>query len=376
MTKTIEFGWHLPTGGDGKYVGVPNEREGSLDYIVEVAQASEKAGFEFILIPTGGTCTDAFLAGTVVAATTTILKPLVAVRPGLMSPVVLARMATSLDYLSNGRALLNIVSGGNPQDLQAYGDPLYNLHDERYKRTSEFVSALKQLWECAETGETTTFKGQYVSFQHSTCYPAAVQAPQIPLYFGGSSTVAKQVAAEIADVYLMWAEPLQMIQEQIQQMEQHVQAYYEQTGIVKKTMKYGLRVQVVVRETSEQAWKDARDIISQVDEETLQQAAERQAAITSTNQKRQSSLWHQSAEDDFVIGPNLWAGISRIRPGGSVVLVGSVDEVIERIVEFVDIGISSFIFSGYPHLEEVVICGELLLPKLKEILASRQLQSS
>ncbi|WP_338044702.1 LLM class flavin-dependent oxidoreductase [Paenibacillus periandrae] len=206
---------------------------------------------------------------------TKILKPLIAVRTCLIAPVLAARMAASLDYISNGRALLNIVKGGATNDLKATGDPLANAHDERYERTVEFLQIIKGVWENSRIeyqsimADTETdqgqqkmnFKGTYYELEEAASFPPPVQSPHPPIYFAGSSPAARKVAAEFADVYLFWAEPLEWVEEQIKELE-HVRGQLsEQTG-VKRRPRYGMRAQVLVRDTEEAAWKAAWQIIS------------------------------------------------------------------------------------------------------------------
>ncbi|WP_019007429.1 LLM class flavin-dependent oxidoreductase [Cohnella laeviribosi] len=384
VKPNVEFGWYLPTTGDGKYIGIKPEREASLDYLIEVAQTAEAAGFEFALIPTGGNCIDAWVVGSAVASHTKTLKPLVAARPGLIAPVLTARMAASLDRLSGGRALINVVTGGTPDDLRATGDPLFNDHDGRYERTLEFLQIVKQAWEESHDFNLEAylksggkagvhFKGRYFEVEGGVSYPAPVQRPHPPLYFGGSSPAGKRVAAEVADVYLMWAEPLEMIKQQIAETESYVRQLYEQKGI-RRQLRYGLRAQLVVRETEEEAWNAAREIISKVDPRVLAAAEALQGRTDATNQQRQTKIWKESEAKDYVIGPNLWAGLSRIRGGGAVAFVGTPEQVSDRLLEFVDAGISSFILSGYPHVEEARIAGQSLLPLIKKKLENRQAQ--
>ncbi|GMA61285.1 LLM class flavin-dependent oxidoreductase [Alicyclobacillus fastidiosus] len=382
ISSNVEFGWFIPTTGDGAYIGVQPERESTLDYMLQVAKAAEDGGFTFALIPTGGVCTDAWVVGSAIAAHTKILKPLVAMRPGLIGPVLAARMAASLDQISNGRALVNVVTGGSPDDLIATGDPLAHKHDERYDRTLEFLQIVKGVWTNsarASQGESKSrvatyasterldYSGKYYQLEGAISYPAPVSHPHPPLYFGGSSPAGKRVAAQVADVYLMWAEPLEWIKEQIHEVETYRHELHGQAG--GSRLRYGLRAQVVVRETEEEAWEAARKIISKVSPADLEVAKQRVARTDATNQTRQNELWKQSQSDDFVIGPNLWAGLSAIRGGGAVAFVGTPEQISDRLLEFVDIGISSFVLSGYPHLEEATRFGESVLPLLKEKLA-------
>ncbi|TDF98120.1 LLM class flavin-dependent oxidoreductase [Paenibacillus piri] len=366
MSFPISFGWFIPTTGDGRYVGVPAERESTTAYMVQVAQAAERAGYEFTLIPTGGACVDAWVIGSWIAAHTTKLKPLVAMRPGLMNPVLAARMAASLDKLSDGRALINVVTGHYAEDLKAMGDALYDRHDDRYNRTREFLEVVKGVWQ--EQG--FDYEGEHYQVTGGSCQPPVVQSPHPPLYFGGSSPAGKRVAAEVADVYLMWIEPLEWIQSQIEEMKGYLHELAERKG-VKRSLRYGLRAQVIVRETEEEAWKQAEEIISKASPEVKAAAEQRHANTDATNQRRQIELFQQSKASNHIIGPNLWSGLSAIRGGGAVAFVGTPDQVSDRILEFYDLGVTTFILSGYPHLEEAQTTGDLLLPLVRRKLAQR-----
>lgn len=386
ISTNVEFGWFIPTTGDGPYIGVQPERESTLDYMVQIAKAAEDGGFSFALIPTGGICTDAWVVGSAIVAHTKYLKPLVAMRPGLIAPVLAARMAASLDQISNGRALINVVTGGSPDDLIATGDPLAHEHDKRYERTLEFLQIVKGVWTNSARAtqgqskaqmatyastERLGYSGNYYVLEGAISYPAPVQRPHPPLYFGGSSPSGKRVAAEAADVYLMWAEPLEWIKEQIREVEAYRREVHDQTN--GSGLRYGLRAQVVVRDTEEEAWEAARKIISKVSPADLETAKQRVTRTDAINQTRQNELWQQSQSDDFVIGPNLWAGLSAIRGGGAVAFVGTPEQISDRLLEFVEIGVSSFVLSGYPHLEEATRFGETVLPLIKEKLASSRI---
>lgn len=371
----VEFGWFIPTTGDGKHIGVKPERESTLEYMIQVAQTAEQAGFEFALIPTGNSCIDAWIVGSALAAQTRTLKPLVAMRPGLIAPVLAARMGASLDRISGGRALINVVSGGYPDDLRVTGDPLYHDHDARYDRTREFLNIVKQVW--TESHDFSVegflrsgrragvhFEGEYYQIEGGVSQPAPVQKPHPPLYFGGSSPAGKRVAAETADVYLLWAETIQQIREQIEEVESYLSEQRNTKGI-NRTLRYGLRAQLVVRDTEEEAWAAAREITSLAPPELLNVVDQVQSKTDAINQQRQTELWKKSQDNDYVIGPNLWAGLSRIRGGGAVAFVGTPDQVSDRLLEFVDAGISTFVLSGYPHVEEAQIAGDKLLPLFK-----------
>ncbi|MFD1955358.1 LLM class flavin-dependent oxidoreductase [Paenibacillus thailandensis] len=371
--SSVQIGWFIPTTGDGEFIGVPPERKPTDDYLIKVARAAEEAGYEFALIPTGGDCLDSWVVGSWVASHTNKLKTLVAMRPGLMNPVLSARMAATLDQMSGGRVLINVVAGHYKEDLKATGDKLHNSHDDRYARTKEFMEIVKGVWAQSHDPSQPGFdySGSYYELEGGMCKPPVVQRPHPPLYFGGSSEAGKRTAAEIADVYLMWTEPLDWIKEQIAGMKGYLKELDETKGI-RRELKYGIRAQIVVRETEEEAWAAAWRIISRVDRETLDERAKLHAESDAVNQKRQMELWSRSQKENYMIGPNLWSGLTAVRGGGGVAFVGTPEQISDRLLEFVDAGVSTFILSGYPHLEEAQISGRLLMPLLRRKLAERE----
>lgn len=382
VSEKIQFGWFLPTSGDGRYVGTAPEREATLPYLIQVAQMAERSGLEFVLIPTGGACLDSWVVGSAVISHTTSLQALVAVRPGLIAPVLAARMAASLDQLSGGRAMINVVTGSSVQDLEQLGDPLAHAHDERYERAKEYMQVMKLAWSgtggtaysefsdrgsdlAAAADSEAVFAGKYYQFHGPVNIPVAVQQPHPPLYLGGSSPVARQTAAEHADTYLMWGEPPEWIAGQIAEMEQVQEQYLVETGI-KRKVRYGLRAQVLIRDTEEEAWDAAWKLISFASEDKLQQAKRDFTQTDASGQRRQNELREQSAADNFVIGPNLWSGLSLVRSGGAMLIVGTAEQVTDVLIRYAEIGISTFILSGYPHLEEADNFGHKVLPLFRQ----------
>ncbi|SFK95247.1 alkanesulfonate monooxygenase [Paenibacillus sp. 1_12] len=391
LQNEIRFGWFLPTAGDGTYVGVAPEREPTLEYLIKVAQTVEQAGFEFVLIPTGGACLDAWVVGSAVMSHTQTLRPLVAVRPGLVAPVLAARMAAALDILSGGRAMINVVTGSSIQDLEELGDPLAHDHDGRYVRAQEYLEVMKQALSQADgltaseftkddsskqtddrsKTEPQPFQGQYYQFKRAATTPLPIQKPYPPFYLGGSSPSAKRTAVEYADTYLMWGEPHDWIGQQIAEVEAIRAEYLEDTGIDRE-LRYGLRAQVLIRDTEEAAWAAAWDSISKVSSETRKHAQAAFAKTDATNQQRQNELREQSQDNGFVVGPNLWTGLSTVRSGGAILIVGTADQVADRLVEYAELGVSTFILSGYPHLEEGENFGKHVMPLFREKWKQKQ----
>jgi alkanesulfonate monooxygenase len=278
------------------------------------------------------------------------LKFLVALRPSVVSPTVAARQAATLDRLSNGRALFNLVTGSDPEELA--GDGVFLDHTERYEASAEFT----RVWRRVLEGETVDYEGKHIRVKGAKLLFRPVQQPRPPLYFGGSSDVAQDLAAEQVDLYLTWGEPPHLVKEKIEQ----VRAKAAAQG---RTVRFGIRLHVIVRETNEEAWQAANRLISQLDEDTIAKAQAAFARTDSVGQHRMAAL-HGGKRDRLEISPNLWAGVGLVRGGAGTALVGDGPTVAARINEYAALGIDSFIFSGYPHLEEAYRVGELLFPHL------------
>ncbi|MDT3764759.1 FMNH2-dependent alkanesulfonate monooxygenase [Priestia filamentosa] len=348
----MEILWFIPTHGDGRYLGTQvGGREADHTYFRQVAQAADRLGYTGVLIPTGKSCEDPWLTAAALAAETQRLKFLVAVRPGLMLPSVAARMTSTLDRISNGRLLINVVTGGDPVELA--GDGVFLSHDERYEATDEFL----KVWRSLLKGDKVHFEGKHVSSQGGELIFPPVQQPTPPVYFGGSSEAGQNVAAEHSDVYLTWGEPPEQVKEKIKSVR-------EKAAKEGRTVKFGIRLHVIVRETNEEAWATANKLISYLDDEIIEQAQQRLSRHDSTGQNRMADLHKKGKEADLEISPNLWAGIGLVRGGAGTALVGDAETVAARIREYQEIGIESFIFSGYPHLEESYRFAELVFPLL------------
>ena len=252
--------WFIPTGGDGRYLGTSYlGRASNFDYLKQIAQAVDALGYEGALLPTGANCEDAWIVASSLIPLTRRMKFLVAVRPGLISPTLAARMAATFDRVSGGRLLINVVTGGNPQELA--GDGLHLDHDERYEVTDEFLT----VWRSIMSGNTVDFEGKHIKVKGGRLLFPPVQATYPPLYFGGSSPVARQVAAKHVDMYLSWGEPPEQVAEKISAVRQQA---WEQG----RSVRFGIRMHVIVRETEEEAWEAAERLISKLDDDTVARA--------------------------------------------------------------------------------------------------------
>ncbi|KNC92360.1 FMNH2-dependent alkanesulfonate monooxygenase [Trabulsiella odontotermitis] len=348
---SLNLFWFLPTHGDGHYLGSDEgARPVDHDYLQQIAQAADRLGFTGVLIPTGRSCEDAWLVAASMIPVTRRLKFLVALRPSVISPTVAARQAATLDRLSNGRALFNLVTGSDPQELA--GDGVFLDHTARYEASAEFTHIWRRLLE----GETVDFDGKYQRVRGAKLLFPPIQQPRPPLYFGGSSDVAQDLAAEQVDLYLTWGEPPEQVKEKIAQVREKAARHGRQ-------VRFGIRLHVIVRETNEEAWQAADRLISHLDDEIIAKAQAAFAQTDSVGQHRMAAL-HNGRRENLEISPNLWAGVGLVRGGAGTALVGDGPTVAARINEYAALGIDSFILSGYPHLEEAYKVGELLFPHL------------
>ncbi|TBR57082.1 FMNH2-dependent alkanesulfonate monooxygenase [Mastigocladus laminosus UU774] len=343
--------WFIPTHGEGRYLGTAiGGRAVNFDYWRQIAQAVDHLGFTGALLPTGRYCEDAWILASTLVTHTKQMKFLVAIRPGLMSPGVAARMAATFDRISGGRLLINVVTGGDPVELA--GDGLHLSHDDRYELTDEFLTVWRQI----AAGEISDFQGDYLNIQGGKLLFPPVQKPHPPLWFGGSSPIAQRIAAKHVDAYLTWGESPQQVREKIASVRQLAEA----EG---RTLRFGIRLHVIVRETESQAWDAANDLIRYVDEQAIANAQQAYLRMDSEGQRRMQQL-HNGSRQALEISPNLWAGIGLVRGGAGTALVGDPDTVAKRMLEYTELGIDTFIFSGYPHLEEAYRVAELLFPLL------------
>lgn len=342
--------WFIPTHGDGRYLGTSvGGRSTDLSYLQQIAQAVDRLGFGGVLIPTGRSCDDAWIVASTLISVTKRLKFLVAIRPGVMSPSVAARMAATFDRLSGGRLLVNVVAGGDPVELA--GDGLHLDHTERYQLTDEFLTAWREI--CSGSSD---FKGEYYDIRDGRLLFTPIQKPHPPLWFGGSSLIGQQVACKHVDTYLTWGEPPAQVAEKIAS----VRKIAEQEG---RLIKFGVRLHVIVRETRSEAWEAANNLIRYVEDDAIAKAQQIYARMDSVGQRKMSEL-HGGKRDHLEVSPDLWAGVGLIRGGAGTALVGDPDTVAKRLLEYQDLGVESFILSGYPHLEESYRVAELLFPRL------------
>lgn len=343
--------WFLPTHGDGRYLASDvGARHVTLNYLSQIARAADELGYFGVLLPTGKSCEDSWVIASAMVPLTQRLRYLVAVRPGLSEPSMTARMAATLDRLSGGRLLINVVVGGDPTEL--HGDGVWLAHDDRYVATDEYL----RVWRAMLAGETVDFEGKHIKVKGGKLLFPPVQSPHPPLYFGGSSEAGQNVAAEQVDVYLTWGEPPAGVGEKIA----HMRELAFRRG---RTLSFGIRLHVIVRETEQEAWAAAESLIRHVDDAAIALAQKTFARFNSVGQQRMARL-HGGSRDKLEISPNLWAGVGLVRGGAGTALVGNPEQVAARMKEYMALGIDRFILSGYPHLEECYRFAELVFPLL------------
>jgi alkanesulfonate monooxygenase len=355
----VKFHWFLPTQGDGRGLietgdappaGVAGGlREASIGYLSRVATAAEDLGFEAALTPTGGWCDDAWVVTAMLSETSERLKFLIAFRPGLVAPTLAAQMAATFQWHSQGRLLLNVVTGGDASEQRAFGDFLEK--EARYQRTAEFLEIVRRLWD----GETVDYAGEHLRVEGATIHRLPDPRPEI--YFGGSSPAGIEVAASHVDVYLTWGEPPAAVAEKIER----VRAAAADRG---REVRFGIRLHTISRDDASAAWAEAERLLASVPAATIAQVQAKLRRSESEGQRRMTEL-HGGRTDDLEVSPNLWAGVGLGRGGAGTALVGSHAEVAERIEEYADAGIEEFVLSGYPHLEELYWFGEGVLPLLE-----------
>lgn len=343
----IEISWFgALCDDDYKQLGVVQpELQSSWDHCSAIVRAAEEAGFDNILLPSGydlGIDTVSFASS--IAPSLTQMKLLVAVRCGEVWVPQLARQLATLNQTLNGRLNINIISSEMP------GESLNG--PARYRRTTETMQALRALM----NGQRVDVDGEFLQLHLDAPRICKETAPCPPFYFGGLSDEARETAAQDADVYLMWPDTEVAIADIISDMTRRA-AHYG------RTLKFGYRVHVVVRETEEEAFAAASHLISAVDAETGNAIRSRSLDSTSVGVRRQAELRDAASSDGF-IEDNLWTGIGKARSGCGAAIVGTPEQVANKIRRYQDLGIEAFIFSGYPHLDEAQRFARTVLPLL------------
>ena len=349
----LRFGWFIPTYGDfDRFVNPTQTWPAGLELFERVALAAERAGFEYALVPVATACWEAWIACAMVSAKTTRLKMLVAARPGYIVPTLMAKMIATFDQLSGGRMSINLIAGGDPAQLAQ--DGLLIPHDERYAVMDESVEIMKALW---SADAPLDWDGRHFQLRGAEVQPKPLQRPWPRFYIGGESDAARDVGARHADCYFFWGDTPERTAQKIADIRRRAGRFG------RGDLTFGMRLQVVVRQTEAEAWDAAHALIEGTTEE--QRRRRRAIAADSEADTRMWQLARDSADDDYLIAPHLWSGISTVRTGAGVCVVGDPEQVAATLQRFVDVGCTEFCLSGYPHDVEAERFGRCVIPRMQ-----------
>ncbi|MFV0294530.1 MAG: LLM class flavin-dependent oxidoreductase [Hyphomicrobiaceae bacterium] len=335
--RPLEFGWFLPTRGDTDDYGDPLKIAAGPEMFSRVAKAAEAAGFEYMLIPVGHQCWDAWMTGALMIGQTKTLRMLVAARPSYINPVLLAKMIVTCDQLSGGRISVNLIAGQSEQENIAEG--VKWSKEQRYEIMDEEVDILKKLW--TQGDGRTDYDGKYYTLKQAELNPKPYQKPHPNFYLGGGSRQAWELSAKHSDVHLFWGDTIDTIAKNMKTLREMAAGHGRE-----QKLGFGMRLQIICRETEQEAWDAANRLVCNVDAER-ENYIKTYYAASEANQRVQVLR-----EGGDLIAPNLWVGLAKARPGAGVVIVGNPEQCAGVLQQSIDVGCHSFCLSGYLHDEE------------------------
>jgi alkanesulfonate monooxygenase len=349
-TPSVEVAWFSALCSDDyEFLGIPDgSLRSSYEHCGAIVKEADALGYQNILLPSGWIAgQDATSFAAAMSPQTQQINQLVALRMGEVWPPMLARAISTVDHIARGRLCINIISSDLPGRKES--------NEDRYARSSEIIQILQRLWACDGPLE---WQGQFYSFSLPTCEPAKpFQQNGGPLlYFGGISPLAQELCAKHCDVFLMWPETEDQLLATMNGMS-------EQATKFDRTIDFGLRIHVIVRESEQEAREAADRLISRLDLQKGLEIRNRSQDSRSAGVLRQDEL-RSRAGGSLWLEPQLWSGIGLARSGCGSAIVGSPDQVLQKIQRYIDMGIRAFIFSGYPHLDECRLFAQHVLPKL------------
>ncbi len=337
--QKLEFGWFLPTRGDTDDYGDPLKVAAGMEMFARVAKAAEDALLEYMLVPVGHQCWDAWMTSALMIGQTKSIRMLVAARPSYINPVLLAKMIATVDQLTQGRISVNLIAGQSEQENIAEG--VKWSKEQRYEIMEEEVSILKALW---TSKGTTDFTGKYYTLTKAELTPKPYQRPYPKFYLGGGSGQAAEISAKHSDVHLFWGDTTEQIGANMKSLRAMAAKYGRERDIG-----FGMRLQIVCRENEKDAWGAADGLVRNVTAERENYIKTYYAA--SVANQRVQELRRTKGD---LIAPNLWSGLAKARPGAGIAIVGNPEQCAAVIQSYIDIGCHSFCLSGYLHDEE---CG-------------------
>lgn len=344
----LSYGWFCPTNGDTTAFGDPSQSiPQSHEHFLKVAQAAEQAGFEYILVPVTNSCWDAWVVATFIASRTTRIKPLVAMKPGFIHPVAQAKMLATFGQMFEGRICINLIAGLSEKEAHAEGQRVSKV--ERYEQLDEEITLIRRLL----SEKAVEHAGTYYQVHAPTIVPKSWWPSHPPIYLGGGSEQAADISARHSDVHLFWGDYPARIAEQVVDMRRRA-AQHGRAG----QLRFAMRLQVICRETEDAAWAAAARLVEGADEARTRRV---ERTTNSVADQRMRELSHAAGSR---LTPHLWTGITEVRAGAGVAVVGNPQQVADQLWEFVEAGCSGFCLSGYPHDEEATIFGRLVRPLL------------
>lgn len=356
---TLSFGYWAPLEKNGLVATrLPNRTDSSFEANVNYAATAEKYGFEHVLLPTRFIASsdsedqwEALTMAAALAVRTNQLKLIAAVATGLWPPAVVAKMLTTIDHLSGGRAAVNVVSGWLKDEYIALGQPWLE-HDERYRRTEEFISVLRELW----TADQATFAGDFFRLRSAEYKPRPVQQPGPTIFQGGNSRAARLMAGRASDYYFMNGNTLEGLKKQIDE----VKGYAEQNG---RRVRFGVNAFVIVRETEAAALNVLKAIIDHADTEAVE-AFRKQVGQAGKSTADQDGMWAESSFEDLI----------QFNDGFKTGLIGTAEQVADRLVALKEIGID-MVLTGFLHYDdELEQFGRTVIPLVRAKESGRALQ--
>lgn len=373
---TIDVFWRIPTHGEpsshrsrtphrgdwivgnhnGRQAGLASRDDGYtyLDYLAEIARAAEISGFQGGLIPSFPMTDEPWAISSFLARETSTFRFMIPFQPGFLNPVVAARMTASLQRATGGRALYNIITGGGGPSQLWWGDSA--SHGDRYARTTEFLDVLRGIWR----GGPFSYSGQHYQVEEAGLPPLLAQEDFPEIYFSGSSDPALVSAAKHADYYLTWLEPFDQLRDKFQRVK-------ERTDALGRKIKCAVRVDIVARPTEAEAWREVQLGFDRLDKAVVERFLASSDGSESVGASRQRGNRPSTINSykDLILQPNIWSGFNLLRGGQTQGIVGSYEQVAERLDELVHLGADAFILASTPHLEEAYRVGEEVLPLVR-----------
>ena len=348
--RPLELGWFLPTAGDTESYGVsPQQVMAGPEMFDRVITAAEAAGFEYMLVPVQTVCWEAWITSAMMIGRSKRIKLLVAARPGYINPVLMAKMISTFDQMSGGRISINLIAGQSEKENSGEGIPWPK--ETRYEMMEEEVTILKAIWSAKGPVD---FDGQFYKLNRAQIRPYPLQQPWPKFYLGGGSEQAWEMSAKHSDVHLFWGDTYQRIAANMADIRARAARHGREDKIG-----FGMRLQIICRETEAEAWDAARHLVEGVSDKHKQMIKTHFA--TSVANSRMQQLGEQD-----LIEPHLWTGLTKVRPGAGVAVVGTPEQVAGVLQRYIDLGIHSFCLSGYLHDAEAERFGRWVRPILAD----------